>query len=81
MLVVLFYHSLLICRVEMHEFPQKFPERTRGLPLISATVAVAITIVIHAEHLYIKLEIRDYVFNLAILKANDDSPIYPAGSI
>ena len=32
MLVVLFYHSLLVCRVEMHEFPQKFPD-TSGILL------------------------------------------------
>jgi hypothetical protein len=51
----------------MHEFPQKFPERAGWLSMIPATVAVAITIVIHAEHLYIKLEIRDYVFDPTIL--------------
>lgn len=77
MLVVLLYHSLLVCRVEMHEFPQKFPEWSRWSAGITSSMRTSNPIsVIHTEHLYIKLEIRDHIFYLSILETDYYGPIY-----
>ncbi len=41
---------LVVCRMEMYEFPKKLPQWTGWCSLIPATI-----VIIHTEYLYIKL--------------------------